>query len=92
MSNRSDVFNCISRYKGGVNEYDNQKIKDAFLWLLQYFSIDKVMLLASPSVTVSGVNQASPTPQISTSNEDQAKVLETLSIKKTTQNTLLSLL
>lgn len=92
MSNRSDVFNGISRYKDGVSEYDDQKIKDAFLWLLQYVSIGKVMRLASPSGTVAGVNQASPTSQIATSNEDQAKVLETLNIKKNTQNTQLSLL
>ena len=58
MSNRSDVFNAISRYKDGFSEYDDQKIKDAFLWPLQYFSNGKVMLdtlVAASPYTVSFV-------------------------------------
>ena len=32
MSNRSDVFAAIERYKQGFDEYDDEKIRDAFVW------------------------------------------------------------
>jgi hypothetical protein len=32
MSNRSDAFAAIERYKQGFDEYDDEKIRDAFVW------------------------------------------------------------
>jgi len=51
MSNRSDVFAAIERYKQGFDEHDDEKIRDAFVWPHTLLANGTTTTLHEPLVT-----------------------------------------
>ena len=55
MSNRSDVFAAIERYKQGFDEYDDEKIRDAFVWPHTLLANGTTTTLHEPLVTTAEI-------------------------------------
>ena len=51
MSDRSDVFAVLKRYKDGFDEYDDEKIRSCFAWPCTVLTNSGAISIHEPPVT-----------------------------------------
>jgi len=57
MSYRSEVFAVLQRYKEGFDEYDDEKVRDCFVWPCTALVNGNTITLTDPPVTIADMQK-----------------------------------